>query len=56
MLIVEDDAVVADTLRVYLERAGYAVDTVARDGMHGVERGLRPEVALWSFSTGCCRA
>ena len=32
VLIVEDDAVVADTLRVYLEQAGFAVDTVT-DGV-----------------------
>jgi DNA-binding response OmpR family regulator len=45
VLIVEDDAVVADTLRVYLERAGYAVDT-ATDGRSALARAQRPEVAL----------
>jgi DNA-binding response OmpR family regulator len=45
VLIVEDDEVVADTLRVYLERAGYPVDCV-RDGAVAVARALRPEVAL----------
>ena len=45
VLIVEDDAVVADTLRVYLERAGYAVDT-ATDGVTALASAQRPEVAL----------
>jgi DNA-binding response OmpR family regulator len=45
VLIVEDDAVVADTLRVYLERAGYAVDTVT-DGVSALASAQRAEVAL----------
>jgi DNA-binding response OmpR family regulator len=45
VLIVEDDAVVADTLRIYLEHVGYAVDTVT-DGASGLASAQRPEVAL----------
>jgi DNA-binding response OmpR family regulator len=45
LLIVEDDAVVADTVRVYLERAGYAVDH-ERDGHRAVVRALGADIAL----------
>jgi DNA-binding response OmpR family regulator len=45
VLIVEDDDVVADTLRVYLERAGYAVDTVA-DGSAALASAQRSDVSL----------
>jgi DNA-binding response OmpR family regulator len=45
ILIVEDDAVVADTLTRYLERAGYSVATAA-DGRSGLERARRPDVEL----------
>ncbi len=45
VLIVEDDAVVADTLRAYLERAGLAVETVG-DGSAGLARARAPGVAL----------
>jgi len=45
VLVVEDDAVVADTLRVYLERAGYTVECL-RDGAAAAASALRPEVAL----------
>ena len=40
VLVVEDDRVVASTLRVYLEHAGYRVD-VAHDGRAGLELALR---------------
>jgi DNA-binding response OmpR family regulator len=45
IVIVEDDRVVADTLRLYLEHAGYAVENVS-DGRQGLERARRPGVAL----------
>jgi len=45
ILVVEDDRVVADTLRLYLEQAGFAV-LLARDGPAGLDRARRPEVAL----------
>lgn len=43
--MVEDDAVVADTLTLYLEQAGFAVER-ARDGVAGLALAQRPEVAL----------
>jgi DNA-binding response OmpR family regulator len=45
ILIVEDDAVVADTLKLYLEHAGHAVEIV-RDGPGGLARARAPDVAL----------
>jgi DNA-binding response OmpR family regulator len=45
ILIVEDDAVVADTLRIYLEHAGHEV-ALAGDGRTGLERARQPDVAL----------
>jgi len=45
ILIVEDDAVVAETLTVYLEHAGYEV-AGARDGPSGLARARQPDVAL----------
>ncbi len=45
VLVVEDDPVVSDTIRTYLEHAGYAVD-VERDGESAVARAVRPGVAL----------
>jgi DNA-binding response OmpR family regulator len=45
VLVVDDDVVVTDTVRAYLERAGYAVD-VERDGERAIARALRPDVSL----------
>lgn len=45
ILVVEDDPVVADTLRVYLERAGFVVD-VEQEGLAAVGRALRCDTAL----------
>jgi len=45
ILIVEDDDVVAETLTLYLEQAGFAVAAV-RDGAVGLERAQQPDVAL----------
>jgi DNA-binding response OmpR family regulator len=45
VVIIEDDAVVADTLRLYLEQAGYEVAD-ARDGVRGLELARSPETAL----------
>jgi DNA-binding response OmpR family regulator len=45
IVIIEDDAVVAHTLQLYLEHAGYE-PVVARDGMSGLERACGEEVAL----------
>jgi DNA-binding response OmpR family regulator len=45
ILVVEDDQVVAETLTLYLERAGLAVDVV-RDGPAGLARAQAPETAL----------
>jgi DNA-binding response OmpR family regulator len=45
VLIVEDDPVVSDTVRIYLEQAGYAVET-ERNGEAAVRRALLPGVAL----------
>jgi DNA-binding response OmpR family regulator len=43
--IVEDDPIVADTLKLYLEQAGFEV-ILARDGVAGLELGQRPDVSL----------
>jgi DNA-binding response OmpR family regulator len=45
VLIVEDDAVVAETLTTYLEHAGFAV-VAAADGPSGLARAQQPDVAL----------
>ena len=45
VLIVEDDPVVADTLTLYLEHAGFEV-VAARDGADGLEVVLRQPFAL----------
>jgi len=45
VLIVEDDDVVAETLTLYLEHAGYNVAAV-RDGNVGLQRAQQPDVAL----------
>ena len=45
ILIVEDDRVVAETLTLYLEHAGYAAETVG-DGVTGLSRGQERDVAL----------
>ena len=45
IVIVEDDAVVASTLNLYLEQAGYET-AVARDGVRGLELAFGKGVAL----------
>ena len=45
ILIVEDDEVVAATLKLYLEHAGHAV-AIATDGVTGLERAAQPDVSL----------
>ena len=45
IVIIEDDAVVAHTLKLYLEHAGYE-PVVARDGIHGLEMACGKGVAL----------
>ena len=47
VLIVEDDRNIADLLRMYLEKEGYAV-TVANDGGMGLEkfRAIKPDLVL----------
>ena len=45
VVIVEDDAVVADTLKAYLEQAGYTV-AAARDGVRGLELARAPSTSL----------
>jgi DNA-binding response OmpR family regulator len=45
IVIIEDDAVVAHTLELYLERAGYD-PIVARDGINGLEMACGNDVAL----------
>ena len=45
ILIVEDDAVVVETLTIYLEHAGYEV-AAALDGPSGLARARQPDVAL----------
>jgi DNA-binding response OmpR family regulator len=44
-VIIEDDAVVADTLKIYLEDAGYE-PVVARDGIHGFELASGKDIGL----------
>ena len=44
-MIIEDDAVVAHTLKMYLEHAGYE-PAVARDGINGLEMACGKDVAL----------
>jgi DNA-binding response OmpR family regulator len=45
ILVVEDDRVVAETLRLYLEHAGFRT-LLAGDGRRGLELALREEIAL----------
>ncbi len=45
IVIIEDDAVVAHTLQLYLEQAGYE-PVVTRDGINGLERACGKEVGL----------
>jgi len=45
IVVIEDDAVVAETLSLYLERAGFSVTTAA-DGVTGLALALGPEVSL----------
>jgi DNA-binding response OmpR family regulator len=45
ILLVEDDAVVAETLTLYLEQAGFSV-IVARDGLKGLELAREAGAAL----------
>jgi two-component system OmpR family response regulator len=45
IVIIEDDAVVADTLKVYLNQAGYE-GVIARDGINGLELASDEKVAL----------
>ena len=45
IVIIEDDAVVAHTLKMYLEHAGYE-PSVARDGINGLEMARGKDVAL----------
>jgi DNA-binding response OmpR family regulator len=45
ILVVEDDGVVAETLKLYLEHAGYEV-AVAADGQTGLDRARQEDVSL----------
>jgi DNA-binding response OmpR family regulator len=45
VVIIEDDAVVSDTLKLYLEQAGYEA-IAARDGIQGLEMARAGNVAL----------
>ena len=45
IVVIEDDAVVAETLTLYLEQAGYGVSSV-RDGSSGLRLAREPGVAL----------
>jgi DNA-binding response OmpR family regulator len=45
IVVIEDDAVVADTLKLYLEQAGFIV-TAARDGVQGLELARNPDAGL----------
>ena len=45
MVVIEDDRVVAETLTVYLEQAGFAV-TCCRDGVSGLAAASAPDVAV----------
>jgi DNA-binding response OmpR family regulator len=45
IVIIEDDAVVAHTLKLYLEQAGYE-PAIARDGINGLEMASGQDVVL----------
>ena len=45
VVVIEDDAVVAETLALYLEHAGFSVASSA-DGVTGLKLALEPEVSL----------
>jgi DNA-binding response OmpR family regulator len=45
ILIVEDDAIVSETLDSYLRHAGYEVER-AIDGIHGLQRAQDPGIAM----------
>jgi DNA-binding response OmpR family regulator len=45
IVVIEDDAVVAETLELYLTQAGYDV-VAARDGVRGLEKASAPDTAL----------
>lgn len=45
IVVIEDDAVVAETLALYLEHAGFAV-TVSDNGAAGLKLALEPDVSL----------
>jgi DNA-binding response OmpR family regulator len=45
IVVIEDDAVVAETLCLYFEQAGFSVATAA-DGVSGLALALEPEVSL----------
>jgi len=45
VLVIEDDQVVADTLTLYLEHAGFAVVRLS-DGRDGLARAQQPDIAL----------
>ena len=45
IVIIEDDAVAADTLKLYLEQTGYE-PAIARDGIQGLEMARGKDVAL----------
>ena len=45
IVVIEDDAIVADTLKRYLEQAGFAVAT-APDGISGLARASAPDTSL----------
>ena len=45
VLVIEDDHVVAETLTVYLEQAGFAVST-CRDGVSGLAAATSPDIAV----------
>src|SRR5262245_13188109 len=45
ILIVEDDAIVGETLDSYLRHAGYEVER-AIDGIRGLQRAQDPEIAM----------
>jgi DNA-binding response OmpR family regulator len=45
VLVIEDDHVVAETLTVYLEQAGFVVST-CRDGVSGLAAASAPDIAV----------
>ncbi len=45
IVVIEDDVVVAETLALYLEHAGYSV-TATHNGITGLKLALEPEVSL----------